>query len=131
MATEITDYPEYYLAAVRSESVITSMAELKGQRSWHTGFGQMPGWIVPVGALVQDGVILNQNCNRAQEVVQFSSFSCVPGAAKATINSNGTGVENLCSQCISGKNRNYHCEISATARFDFDFCSHFFSPYVQ
>ncbi len=118
IATEVTDNPEYSVAVVRSDSVVTSMAELKGQRSCHTGFGQTAGWIVPVGALVQDGVVPHENCNRAQEVAQFFSASCVPGAADARINSNGTGVENLCSQCIGDDKGNHACEISAAERFN-------------
>jgi len=93
------------------------MTDLRGKRSCHTGFGQTSGWIVPVGALVQDGAVPNDNCNRAQQVAQFFSSSCVPGAADARINSNGTGVQNLCSACIGDDNGNHLCEISSAERF--------------
>ena len=105
------------MAVVRAESGITSLADLKGKRSCHTGFGHTSGWIVPVGSLVEESIIDPDNCNRAQEVAQFFAGSCVPGAADARINSNGSGVESLCSQCIGDNNGSHLCEMSAAERF--------------
>ncbi|CAG2119792.1 unnamed protein product, partial [Medioppia subpectinata] len=77
----------------------------------------MTGWVVPVGALIQDSVISTQNCNRAEEMSQFFMGSCVPGAADARINSNGSGVDSLCSQCIGDQNGSHICEISGAERY--------------
>ena len=102
---------------VRADSGLTSLADLKAKRSCHTGFGQTSGWMVPVGSLVEGRIIDTENCNRAQEVAKFFTGSCVPGAADARINSNGSGVESLCSQCIGDNNGSHLCEMSAAERF--------------
>ena len=117
IATESTDSPDYSVAVVRGDSGITSLSDLKGKRSCHSGFGHTSSWMVPVGALIKDELIDPENCNRAQEVAKYFSGSCVPGAADARINSNGSGVENLCSQCIGDTNGNHVCELSPAERF--------------
>ncbi|XP_054160591.1 transferrin-like [Oppia nitens] len=117
IATEITNSPQYSVAVVRADSLMTSLADLKGKRSCHTGFGQTSGWVVPVGALIDSQVIDNHNCNRAESMARLFSGSCVPGAADARINTNGTGVDSLCSQCIGDDNSSHICEMSSAERF--------------
>ncbi|CAG2172387.1 unnamed protein product, partial [Oppiella nova] len=47
----------------------------------------------------------------------FFTGSCVPGAADARVNSNGSGVDSLCSQCIGDDNGSHVCDMSAAERF--------------
>ncbi|OTF78347.1 hypothetical protein BLA29_009265, partial [Euroglyphus maynei] len=43
--------------------------------------------------------------------------SCVPGAADARINPNGTGVQQLCSQCIGDDRGHHHCDLNFGERY--------------
>lgn len=108
----------YAVAVVRENSEVTDLKQLKNLRSCHTGFGRTSGWIVPVGALVEANLIPTEECNRALEVANFFSGSCVPGAADARINTNGSGVETLCAQCVGDNNGQHVCERSLAERYN-------------
>lgn len=118
MARERSDSPQYGVAVVKSNSDLSMFGQLRGRRSCHTGFGHLSGWIVPIGALIQDQIVEANTCNRAQVVVDyFSQGSCAPGSADARINPNGTGVEHLCSQCVGDEQGQHICDLNGGERF--------------
>jgi len=117
LATERSSKPKYGVAVVKSNSDLTMFGQLKGKRSCHTGFGDLAGWLVPIGALIQDQVVDTDKCNRAQVVVDYFSGSCVPGAADARINPNGTGVEQLCQQCVGDDRGRHVCDLQSGERY--------------
>lgn len=117
LATERSSRPKYGVAVVKSNSDITAFGMLKGRRSCHTGFGQLAGWLVPIGALLQDQLVERGSCNRASVVVDYFAGSCVPGAADARINPNGTGVDQLCQQCIGDERGRHMCDLQSGERY--------------
>lgn len=122
LAREQLSTPRFGVAVVRSTSDVQSFSQLRGRRSCHTGFGDLASWVVPIGALVQDKQVessfASNACNRAQVIVDFfSGGSCVPGAADARINPNGTGVGHLCSQCIGDERGQHACNPAVGERY--------------
>ena len=117
LAIEKSNKPKYGVAVVKSNSDLILFGQLKGKRSCHTGFGHLSGWLVPIGALIQDQVVDTTNCNRAQVVVDYFSGSCVPGAADARINPNGTGVKQLCQQCVGDDRGRHICDLQSGERY--------------
>lgn len=55
----------YYAVAVvkRATSDAFTIHDLQQKRSCHTGYGQMAGWNIPIGLLLQKGLIQPQECN--------------------------------------------------------------------
>lgn len=114
---EKSDHARYSVAVVKSNSDLSNFGQLRGKRSCHSGFGQLSSWTVPIGALIRDKVVEASSCNRAQVVVDYFHGSCVPGAADARINPNGTGVEQLCSQCIGDERGQHVCDLNFGERY--------------
>lgn len=88
----------YAVAVVKKGTDFSSLCELRGKKSCHTGFGRSAGWNIPVG------VMLGKNCfNWAgaesepieKAVAHFFSASCVPEVP--------AGVPNLCQLCQEAK----------------------------
>ncbi|KAH9415000.1 Mfi2p [Dermatophagoides pteronyssinus] len=109
--------PQYSVAVVRSNSDLSMLSQMKHKRSCHSGFGHLASWTIPIGSLIRDELVEPTSCNRAQIIVDYFSASCVPGAADARINPNGTGVKQLCSQCIGDERGHHHCDLDFGERF--------------
>lgn len=79
--TNQSDVAYFAVAVVRVPSQVSSLEELRGLRSCHTGFGRAEGWTAPIGALLEHDLIERSECNRAAAVSKFFAAACVPGAA--------------------------------------------------
>ncbi|UXI16294.1 RING finger protein unkempt [Sarcoptes scabiei] len=117
VAIEETNDPIYSVAVVRSNSDLTMLSDLRGKRSCHTGFGHLASWTIPIGYLLKDQIVEPSSCRRAEVIVDYFGGSCVPGAADARINPNGTGVEKLCSQCIGDELGEHSCDLNFGERY--------------
>ena len=117
LAVEKSSKARFGVAVVKSNSDISLFSSLKNKKSCHSGFGDLASWTVPIGALIQDEVVKPYSCNRAQVIVDYFSGSCVPGAADARVNPNGTGVEKLCQQCVGDTNGHHICDHGSAERY--------------
>lgn len=117
LAKEVSNEPQYSVAVVRSNSDLSMLSHMKDKRSCHSGFGHLASWTIPIGFLIRDELVEPTSCNRAQVIVDYFSGSCVPGAADARINPNGTGVQQLCSQCIGDDRGHHHCDLNFGERY--------------
>lgn len=120
LAVETSNNPKYSVAVIRDKAAdagLRMLSQLKGKRSCHGGFGNLAGWTIPIGYLMHDQIVETNSCNRAQVIVDYFSGSCAPGAADARINPNGTGVSQLCSQCIGDEQGLHHCDLDFGERY--------------
>ncbi|XP_061492582.1 ovotransferrin-like [Rhineura floridana] len=73
----------YYAVAVVKKGTVSSLSDLKGKKSCHTGLGRSAGWNIPMGRLVAHGFIEWAGAETEpieKAVARFFSGSCVPGA---------------------------------------------------
>ncbi|XP_034295466.1 serotransferrin [Pantherophis guttatus] len=83
----------YHAIAVVKKGTISSLEELKGKRSCHTGFRRSAGWLIPVGTLVSKNLIQwdgTESDPVENAVGKFFDVGCVPGLKN---------VPNLCLAC--------------------------------
>ena len=92
----------YRAVAVVRKGTISSIFELEGKKSCHTGLGRSAGWNVPMGLFVAKNLIkwagaATEPLEKA--VARFFSASCVPGAteSKLCLLCRGTG-QNKCTR---------------------------------
>ena len=97
---------EYYsVAVVKSEFCEgnPTLADLQGMRSCHTGYRKTAGWVVPVGVLVESGVMpvveVNGVQNDAASVAAFFSETCAPRVVSDGPADGGEKWDELCTGC--------------------------------
>ncbi|RWS28374.1 transferrin-like protein, partial [Leptotrombidium deliense] len=107
----------YAVAVIRAPSEITSLSMLVNSTSCHAGYNTIEGWIAPVGALIEEGLMEKFECDRAKQVSEFFSGSCVPGAIDYKYRLNATEVLQLCKQCVGDVRGEHFCFDSPSERF--------------
>lgn len=70
----------------RKDNGINSMADLKGKKSCHTGFGRNVGYKIPIARLKKNGVLkvssdpsLSSVENELKALSEFFTASCIAG----------------------------------------------------
>ncbi|KAJ4426278.1 hypothetical protein ANN_27090 [Periplaneta americana] len=113
----------YAVAVVKKSSSYQSIADLRGAKSCHTGYGRTAGeygspflilrWNVPLYLLLNQSLISRTSCPYSEAVSTFfSGGSCVPGVPH--------GPELLCSLCagnLDTGDRTYACSASNNESF--------------
>lgn len=96
----LLDASYFAVAVVRANSGITSLSQLKGKKSCHTGIGKTAGWKIPVVTLQKAGLLENGDCDFAGQIGRFFNGSCAPGSKDPTYDPNGTNPTSLCDLCV-------------------------------
>nr|WBW70052.1 venom protein [Lampona murina] len=115
-----SDATYYAVAVQRSISDVTKLSELRGVRSCHTGMGRTAGWVMPLGALLSEGLLSPEDgtCNHAASVADFfSGGSCVPGANDTKYNPGRVRSEDLCRQCVGDEEGLHRCARDSSERY--------------
>lgn len=94
------DASYFAVAVVHANSSITSLSQLQGKNSCHTGIEKTAGWKIPVVTLLEAGLLKAGDCDYAGELGKFFSSSCAPGAKDHKYDPRGTNPESLCSLCV-------------------------------
>ncbi|KAL9845433.1 melanotransferrin isoform 1-T1 [Geothlypis trichas] len=103
----------YYAVVLvkRNLSNAFTISDLRGKKSCHTGLGRNAGWNIPIGVLINRGIIKNRDCNIPQAVSEFFSASCVPSAEQDNY------PAKLCQLCIGDESGNNKCSASSQERY--------------
>eukprot|EP00210_Caulerpa_lentillifera_P001840 g1769.t1 len=98
----------YSVALVRKDfcNENTTLADLQGTRSCHTGYRKNAGWDIPVGALLSGSIMEPIAAdpaveNDAESVANFFNGSCAPhGEVLSPVSLGNTEYSPICSICI-------------------------------
>ncbi|XP_063216144.1 transferrin [Bacillus rossius redtenbacheri] len=116
------DRGTFSVAIVRKSSPYQSLADLRGARSCHTGYGRISGWVAPLYTLLAKDLIHRDSCPYTKGLSEFfSGGSCVPGVLAAENNPSGNNPARLCSLCAGnldgGESPNSVCPASSQEAF--------------
>lgn len=107
-----SDTASYAVAVVRVPSEIFTLQDLRNATACSSGFGEMAGWIAPIGTLIQQRLIPRETCSRSRETSQFFAGACIPGSGDYRYNVNVSGADVLCRQCTGDQKGGHICEKS-------------------
>lgn len=97
------DYRYKAVAVIKAGGKINNLADLKDAKSCHTGAGKTTGWTVPISNLIKKKILpTKKSCySTTENVAEFFSESCVPGAFTPRFNPLSLNPPRLCSLCAS------------------------------
>ncbi|XP_066992052.2 transferrin [Anabrus simplex] len=91
----------YSVAVVKKSSSYKSLADLRGAKSCHTGYGRTAGWNIPLYTLLTQKLVPDTTCPHAKAMSEFfSGGSCVPGILQTENNPKGENPSKLCDLCV-------------------------------
>ncbi|KAK4328767.1 hypothetical protein Pmani_000826 [Petrolisthes manimaculis] len=99
----LLDASYFAVAVVKADSGITSLTQLRGKTSCHTGIDRTAGWKIPVVALIEAGLLKQEMCDFPGQMGKFFSASCAPGAKDPRFDPQGTNPDSLCSLCVGNE----------------------------
>ncbi|CAL8396370.1 unnamed protein product [Boreogadus saida] len=98
----------YAVAVVKKSNSAINIFNLAGKKSCHTGLGRTVGWNMPLGYLIDQGLMSVMGCDITGGVANFFNASCVPGAPKDSA---------LCQLCKGNGEGQHKCEKSSNEMY--------------
>jgi len=92
------------VAAIKTNSSIASVNDLKGKKSCHSNINCGASWTLPKGTLATKKLLKGPSCALDEQMASFFSSSCVPEAS--------TSFPSLCSLCKGDKQNKSKCSSS-------------------